>query len=121
MKIRLKCWVENWDAIARGDKTDELRSIEDRTFSVGDVLQLERWDRRSDTAPEGGYGMILALVTHITTAAGPFGIVGIRLTTPDVPGGMARIVAMSIRPITVVGPFTDATMYNDAVSNLPDL
>jgi hypothetical protein len=39
----LKTWPEFWDAVARGEKTFEVRRG-DRGFKVGDTLVLEKWD-----------------------------------------------------------------------------
>jgi hypothetical protein len=39
----LKTWPESWDAVARGEKTFEVRR-DDRGFEVGDILVLEKWD-----------------------------------------------------------------------------
>lgn len=38
----LKCWPEFWEAIARGEKTFELRN-DDRGFRAGDTLILHEW------------------------------------------------------------------------------
>lgn len=39
----LKCWPNHFEAIARGEKTAELRK-DDRGFSVGDQIVLAEWD-----------------------------------------------------------------------------
>jgi hypothetical protein len=39
----LKTWPTFFDAVARGDKTFELRK-NDRCFEVGDEVILEEWD-----------------------------------------------------------------------------
>jgi hypothetical protein len=39
----LKCWPEFFDAVARGDKTFEIRK-NDRGFQRGDVLWLRKFD-----------------------------------------------------------------------------
>ncbi len=74
MTIRLKCWAPSWDAIASGRKKVELRRLDDRSFSVGDVLCLVR------TAPDGspmpGGGWLRARVTWIDVTAGPLNLIG---------------------------------------------
>jgi hypothetical protein len=42
MEHDLKTWPESYDAIARGDKTCELRV--DRAYAIGDILIMRRWD-----------------------------------------------------------------------------
>lgn len=96
MTIRLKCWSANWDAIVRGQKTAEIRSTEDRTFSVGDVLELQRWDSNVN-GPSGG---ILGVeITHIDSLAGDANIVGVRLAGPDdvKRGTFVNLVVLSFR------------------------
>lgn len=44
MNHQLKTWPEPFNAISDGRKTFEVRSTKDRTFSVGDVLELFRFD-----------------------------------------------------------------------------
>lgn len=39
----LKCWPEHFDAVMDGSKTFEVRR-DDRWFSVGDILDLRRWE-----------------------------------------------------------------------------
>ena len=39
----LKCWPSQWEAVACGRKTFEVRK-HDRDFAVGDVLHLNMWD-----------------------------------------------------------------------------
>jgi hypothetical protein len=41
----LKCWPEFFDAIARGDKTFEVRRY-DRGYQCGDLLVLRKWNPR---------------------------------------------------------------------------
>jgi hypothetical protein len=40
----LKCWPQPFDAIASGRKTYEIRKTHDRSYEVGDVLVLHKWD-----------------------------------------------------------------------------
>ncbi len=42
----LKCWPRFFAALADGSKTFEFRDASDRTFEVGDLLQLYEWDPR---------------------------------------------------------------------------
>lgn len=42
----LKCWPRFFSALADGSKTFEFRDASDRTFEVGDLLQLYEWDPR---------------------------------------------------------------------------
>lgn len=44
----LKCWPDQFDAVARWDKNFELR-YDDRGFRVGDTLLLRRWDPATGT------------------------------------------------------------------------
>lgn len=47
MEHDLKTWPESYDAVARGDKTHEVRRC-DRPYHVGDVLTLRRWDPQAE-------------------------------------------------------------------------
>jgi len=40
----LKTWPEFYDAVDSGEKTFEFRKEDDRVFSVGDTLTLQRFD-----------------------------------------------------------------------------
>ena len=103
MTIRLKCWAVNWDAIARGEKTSEIRSTEDRTFAVGDVLELVRWDPVAD-APADAVAAILGVqVTWIDSCAGATNIVGVRLHRGSPPGteGIVNLAVLSFRLLGV--------------------
>lgn len=42
----LKCNANYWDAVARGEKTFEVRR-DDRGFQKGDIVVLQRWEDRS--------------------------------------------------------------------------
>lgn len=103
MTIRLKCWPESWDAIVRGEKTAEVRSTEDRTFSVGDVVELQRWN---PVRGENDGGVLGILITHVDNYAGDASIVGVRLAEP-VAGGrrgvFVSLVVLSFRLLGVVG------------------
>lgn len=44
MTHELKTWPREWDAVAVGEKTFEVRSNVDRDFGVGDTLILRKWD-----------------------------------------------------------------------------
>lgn len=78
----LKTWPEFFDAVARGDKTFEVRK-DDRGFQVGDELVLERWRPKdfgsgsyvtADDIPSGVlYAKIRAIVTY-KLPGGRFGI-----------------------------------------------
>lgn len=69
MKIhKLKSWPEYFDAMLFGNKSFDAR-INDRNFKVGDYLQLEEWDPKTEQYT----GRILTRhVTYIMT--GTFGI-----------------------------------------------
>lgn len=100
MTIRLKCWSTNWDAIARGEKTAEIRSTEDRTFSVGDVLELVRWDPVADAAN----GPILGVqVTHIDGVAGETNIIGVRLHRGSPQGAGGMLVNLAVLSFRLLG------------------
>ena len=103
MTIRLKCWAESWDGIVRGEKTADVRSTEDRTFSVGDVVELQRWN---PVRGENDGGVLGILITHVDNYAGDASIVGVRLAEP-VAGGrrgvFVSLVVLSFRLLGVVG------------------
>lgn len=67
----LKCWEEQYDAVARGEKHHEVRRS-DRDYRVGDHLVLRRWNpaKGSYTAP---HSAIRVEVTHLTPG-GQFGL-----------------------------------------------
>lgn len=44
MNHELKVWPCFYEALERGEKPFEMRSEEDRTFSVGDTLTLQRFE-----------------------------------------------------------------------------
>ena len=88
----LKCHAENFDAIASGLKRFEVRHEEDRTFAVGDVLELIRTDVNGvpTTPPKWTDVDVLWLTRH----AGPLTLLG-----ADVEGERAPkpLVVMSIK------------------------
>lgn len=104
MTIRLKSWPASWDAIIVGDKTAEIRSCEDRTFSVGDILELERWDPATGKpAPPGHMSGILAVrVTYVDMMAGDVNFIGVRLTKPDKPGTLVRTMVLSFMVLGII-------------------
>ena len=71
----LKTWPVYWDAIARGDKTFDVRR-DDRGFQKGDVLKLWKFD------PDKGYvrdqknrdGYVLGRQITFILTGGQFGI-----------------------------------------------
>ena len=67
----LKCWEEQYDAVARGEKHHEVRRS-DRDYRVGDHLVLRRWSaaKGAYTAP---HSAIRVEVTHLTSG-GQFGL-----------------------------------------------
>lgn len=105
MTIRLKCWPRSWDAIVTGDKTAEVRSSEDRTFSVGDILELERWDPiigRPAPPDVGHSGIVAVRITHVDVMAGDVNFIGVRLTKGDTPGTLVRLVVLSFYVMGIV-------------------
>jgi hypothetical protein len=93
----LKCWVSSYDAIARGEKTAEVRSEIDRTFNVGDELVMHRGVPQ-DTAgrwepwplPHGD--RLRLVVTHISRQAGPLDLFGL---LPSKANGLVRLAVLS--------------------------
>lgn len=74
MSHRLKCWAENFDAIASGRKRAEVRAEDDRVFAVGELLELTRTDREGKpTQPET---RLLVAISHVDRMAGPHELVG---------------------------------------------
>ena len=57
MEHSLKTWPHEFDAIASGQKTFEARSTKDRSFGVGDILLLRKWDPSASNgfSRVGGY------------------------------------------------------------------
>lgn len=65
---RLKCWAENFDAIAEGRKRAEIRTEVDRKFKPGDMLDLLRTDHDGkETEPRT---RIVVEVLHVERHAG---------------------------------------------------
>lgn len=40
----LKSWAHFFDAIVKGDKKHDLRSLKDRKFYVGEIIRLRKYD-----------------------------------------------------------------------------
>jgi hypothetical protein len=103
LTLRLKCWSVNWDAIARGEKTTEIRSTEDRTFAIGDVLELVRWDPVAD-AHTGAVPAILGVqITWIDSCAGATNIIGIRLHRGSPTGADGMVVNLAVLSFRLLG------------------
>ncbi len=92
---RLKCWWQNFDAIALGLKRAEVRVEEDRKFKAGDMLDLLRTDvDGNETSPRT---RIVIEVLHVERFAGPLELCG---ATPDDGGGLKErrpIAVLSLR------------------------
>lgn len=74
----LKTWPLYWDAIARGDKTFEVRK-DDRAFQKGDMLKLWKFDPVSGYCkdvrdPKGKDGYVLTRRITFILRGGQFGI-----------------------------------------------
>lgn len=92
---QLKTWPEPFEAVKRGDKRYEIR-VDDRGFSVGDVLHLREWDPApgvSQLVPTGYTGReVTARVTYMTPG-GAWGlpprvcVMSIEVTNPGKAGG----------------------------------
>lgn len=61
MTHTLKCWPAEFESIASGDKTAEVRR-NDRGFNVNDTLYLREWDPRTGRYSERE---MLASVKHV--------------------------------------------------------
>jgi len=104
--IRLKCWAVNWDAIASGAKTSEIRSTQDRTFSVGDVLELVRWDPAADAPTDAVPAVLGVRITWIDSVAGETNIIGVRLADHgDRRGG--QLVNLAVLSFQLLGAARD--------------
>ena len=95
---KLKCWLESFSDIVAGRKRCEVRRCDDRTFCVGDELELKEYDSDSDKYTGKS---TLVLVTHIIRKAGPTILCGVSAQQIDV----IPIAVMSIVPIA----WTDET------------
>lgn len=96
---RLKCWAENFDAIAAGRKTCEVRHEDDRTFRPGDTLELTRTDRKG--VPTSPLTRVVIQVSHVDRSAGDLELLG------RIGGGRAdaSLAVLSLRgPMTVHAP-----------------
>ena len=88
----LKCHAENFDAIVSGAKRFEVRHEDDRTFTVGDVLELVRTDVNGvPTVPNKWCELD---VLYLSRRAGPLTLVGADVEGERAPKG---IVVMSIK------------------------
>jgi hypothetical protein len=106
----LKCWSLYWDAIARGEKTFEVR-FNDRPYVVGDILELHRIEsdphlieqRTSDPVAANAEPPepLLRRITHVMPGGLEFA--GHKLVD-------ARAVVMSIAPVGVPKQSPDAAM-----------
>ena len=76
MTHQLKIWTGEFEAVADGRKTHEVR-VNDRGFAVGDALVLREWIPIGNDLKEGSYTHRSALryVTYITPA-GAWGLPG---------------------------------------------
>lgn len=61
----MKSWPEYFQAIKSGSRTSDIRSMKDRNFAVGDILDLREWDPRTS---EYSGRELSAVVTHIISA-----------------------------------------------------
>lgn len=70
----LKTWPAYWHAVARGDKTFEIRK-DDRAFQAGDTLMLEYFDPERRPGEYEGFSRypIERLVTFVLPG-GQFGV-----------------------------------------------
>lgn len=118
----LKLWPDNFDAIASGKKTADVRSVEDRTFTVGDEVVFRRWDPslEMDGAPgklapvpvfddvdpaihvealtsiKGMPDWMVCRVTHVEELAGELHLFGITLAMGHRFGKLTKIAVLSL-------------------------
>jgi hypothetical protein len=69
----LKTLGPYWDAVERGDKTFEVRR-NDRGFQRGDLLRLERWEKRGDDVVPDSFGRVAYRRVTYVLAGGAYGI-----------------------------------------------
>lgn len=69
----LKSWPGDFEAVAVGRKTAEVRRCDDRDFRVGDVLRLREYDPGPDLYTGR---QIRVLITHVDRMAGPLILFG---------------------------------------------
>jgi Domain of unknown function (DUF3850) len=65
---RVKSWPQFFEAILSGEKTHELRRMDDRDFRVGDVLLLQEFDPK--TKRYTGHEL-KTMITYITSVGFP--------------------------------------------------
>lgn len=88
---RLKCWAENFDAIAEGRKRAEIRTEVDRKFKPGDMLDLLRTDHEGkETEPRT---RIVVEVLHVERHAG---VLELRGASPDDGGGLKEPTPLAV-------------------------
>jgi len=65
---KVKCWPQFFDPILSGEKTHDLRRVDDRNFRVGDLLRLQEFDPKTNCYS----GRELTVkITYITSADHP--------------------------------------------------
>ena len=64
MRHELKTWPEPFEAIWRGDKRHEIRSTRDRTFAVGDAIELHEYDPKTETYSGRVVGTVITYMTN---------------------------------------------------------
>lgn len=69
MTHQLKTWTGEFDAVTEGRKTHEVR-VNDRGFSVGDLLMLREWIPQGEDMKKGSYTgrSLMRKITYITPA-----------------------------------------------------
>jgi len=92
IRHKLKVWHDAFVDVIEERKRCEVRRCDDRTFAVGDELELCEYD--PDAQKETGR-VTLVLVTHLIRQAGPTIICGVSAQQIDV----LPIAVMSIIPI----------------------
>ncbi|HZC30176.1 MAG TPA: DUF3850 domain-containing protein [Gaiellaceae bacterium] len=88
---RLKCWADNFDAIARYDKRAEVRTEEDRKFKAGDLIELTRTDVAG--VPTEPRVRLIVEILHVDRMCGPLEICA---SPPDDGGGLVKRAAVAV-------------------------